>query len=139
MTLELLQRFLGALAIAVAGIGFYYLVSFFSLQRARSQSNALEQVENGKLVLVYFTTPTCAPCKTIQRPAIQRLKSLMGDNLQIVEIDAASQPELASQWGVMSVPTTFVLDKNGKPQHVNHGVATYEKLLHQMGNLSPGG
>jgi hypothetical protein len=63
----------------------------------------------------------------------------MGDRLQIVEIDAASQPEVASKWGVLSVPTTFVLDHKGQPQHVNHGVASYEKLLRQMGSLSPGG
>ncbi len=139
MNPELLLRFLGALVIAATGIGLYFLASFFSLQRARSQRPALEQVENGRPALVYFTTPTCAPCKTIQRPAIQRLKNLMGENLQVVEIDAASQPDIASQWGVLSVPTTFVLDKDGKPQHVNHGVATYEKLLRQMGSLCPGG
>lgn len=139
MNPEILLRFLGALVITAAGIGLYFLVSFFSLQRARNQLTGLEQVKNGKPVLVYFTTPTCAPCKTIQRPAIQRLQMILGDRLQVVEIDAASRPEVASDWGVLSVPTTFVLDQFGKPQHVNHGVASYEKLLHQMGSLSPGG
>ena len=82
--------------------------------------------------MLYFTTPTCAPCKTIQRPAIERLKQLAGDRLQVVEIDASSQPEVARQWGVLSVPTTFVLDAAGRPRHVNHGVAPMDKLLKEF-------
>jgi thioredoxin-like negative regulator of GroEL len=82
--------------------------------------------------LLYFTPPTCAPCKTVQRPAIERLKSLAGDRLRVVEIDASSQPEIARQWGVLSVPTTFVLDAEGRPRHVNHGVTSMEKLLNEF-------
>jgi hypothetical protein len=30
------------------------------------------------------------------------------------------------------VPTTFVIDANGKPRYVNHGVAMAEKLIQQL-------
>lgn len=82
--------------------------------------------------MLYFTTPTCAPCKTIQRPAIERLQQLAGHRLQVIEIDAASQLEIARQWGVLSVPTTFVLDAEGHPRHVNHGVTPVGKLLKEF-------
>jgi thioredoxin-like negative regulator of GroEL len=85
--------------------------------------------------LLYFTSPTCAPCKTVQRPAIQKLKERVGDRIQVIEIDATAQPEIARQWGVLSVPTTFVLDAQGQPRHINHGVATVDKLLGQFSNL----
>jgi len=52
--------------------------------------------------------------------------------LHVVEIDATEQPELASRWGVMSVPTTFVIDPSGALRHVNHGVARAEQLLMQI-------
>jgi protein-disulfide isomerase-like protein with CxxC motif len=39
---------------------------------------------------------------------------------------------LANEWGVMSVPTTFILDKDGRPRQINHGVARAEKLLAQL-------
>ena len=84
-------------------------------------------------VLVYFTTPSCVPCKTVQRPAIQQLSQQMGNTLQVLEIDATQKPELANRWGVMSVPTTFVIDPKGKVRHINHGVVRVEKLRTQIG------
>jgi len=35
----------------------------------------------------------------------------------------------------MSVPMTFVIDAQGAPRYVNHGVATLEKLLRQINEL----
>ena len=52
--------------------------------------------------------------------------------MQIIEIDATQEPELARDWGVLSVPTTFLLDAHGVARHVNHGATTAEKLLEQM-------
>jgi len=33
---------------------------------------------------------------------------------------------------VLSVPTTFIIDSQGRPRRVNHGVASAEKLLNQI-------
>lgn len=92
----------------------------------------LGQLRPGAFVLVYFTTPSCVPCKTVQRPAIESLGRLLGKALQVIEIDASQQPELASRWGVLSVPTTFVIDPRGEVRHINHGVARAERLLLQI-------
>lgn len=140
MTLEitqydLLSRLLWALAIVGGGVGVYGLVNRWSLRRVRGKSLGLESARPGVPVLLYFTTPTCAPCKTIQRPAIQRLADLVGDRLEVIEVDASQQTSLASHWGVMSVPTTFLLDASRQPRHVNIGVASLEKLLKQYNNL----
>ena len=105
------------------------------LSRARSQRLGLKNTPTGQPTLLYFTTPDCAPCKTVQRPAIQRLKELMGEYLQVVEVDATVQPEIASQWGVLSVPTTFIIDSEGNPRYVNHGVTATDKLLKQLHEL----
>ena len=51
---------------------------------------------------------------------------------QIIEVDASERMDLASEWGVMSVPTTFILDKSGRPRQINHGVTRAEKLLAQL-------
>lgn len=55
--------------------------------------------------------------------------------LQVIEIDDSQQPEVASQWGVMSAPTTFIIDGKGEPRHANHGGAPFEKLLKQLKGL----
>jgi len=128
----ILLRFLWAAAIIAAGIILFNLANRWILSRAGRQPVLAGLARAGIPTLLYFTTPTCAPCKTIQRPAIDRLKELAGDRLQVVEIDAASQPEIARQWGVLSVPTTFILDAQGHPRHVNHGVTPVDKLLKEF-------
>jgi len=53
----------------------------------------------------------------------------------VVEIDASERPDLAKRWGVMSVPTTFLLDAHGEARYVNNGVARVEKLMEQVQTL----
>ena len=77
-----------------------------------------------------------APCKTVQRPALNRVTQLLGDSLHVVEIDATQRPDLAKRWGVMSVPTTFLLDARGEARYVNNGVIRAEKLMEQIETLS---
>jgi hypothetical protein len=59
----------------------------------------------------------------------------MGARLQVIEINAQERPDLASQYGVLSVPTTFVLDSRGTLRHVNHGVTRAERLMEQITGL----
>jgi thiol-disulfide isomerase/thioredoxin len=136
MNQDILLRLLWAAAIIAAGITLFHLGNRWILYRAARQPQMAGFTRQGLPTLLYFTTPTCAPCRTVQRPAIERLKQLAGDRLQVVEIDAASQPEVARQWGVLSVPTTFVLDAAGRPRHVNHGVTPVDKLLKEFEEFS---
>ncbi len=53
----------------------------------------------------------------------------------MIEIDATERPDLAKIWGVMSVPTTFLLDAHGEARYVNNGVARAEKLMQQIQTL----
>jgi len=92
----------------------------------------LETIRPGIPAILYFTTPTCVPCKTVQRPALAHLQERLGDSIQVIEIDAAAQPELANYWGVLSVPTTFIIDGRGRPRRVNHGVSSADKLQRQI-------
>jgi thioredoxin-like negative regulator of GroEL len=95
----------------------------------------LEQQRPGVAAILYFTTPTCQPCKTVQRPALRKLGELLGDRLQIVQVDATDRPDLADYWGVLSVPTTFIIDSKGQPRRMNHGVASAQKLLRQLESI----
>lgn len=134
-TAEILLRF--GLAIVIIGLGTfaYSLINQRLLLRARNNVFRLFNQLPNKPVLVYFTTPDCAPCKTVQRPAIERVTKLLGEKLEVIEINAYEQPDLAKTWGVMSVPTTFVLDARGEARYVNNGVARAEKLLEQIQTL----
>jgi hypothetical protein len=56
----------------------------------------------------------------------------MEGGLQIIEIDASQRPEIANRWGVLSAPTTYVIDPHGKIKHINHGITRAEKILAQI-------
>ena len=132
MNPELLVRLFVAVVISGVGVTIFLLGNRLILSRATSKVRRFASYQSGHPAIVYFTTPTCAPCKTIQRPAIEKLKKNLGEQLQVFEVDASTDPELAQDWGVLSVPTTFVIDSEGTPRHVNHGVATAETLTQQL-------
>ena len=129
---QILGRGALAGALILAGLGLYWLANHLILARVHGRRLGLESIQPGIPAILYFTTPLCAPCKTVQRPALERLKAKMGDGLQVIEVDAAARPDLADYWGVLSVPTTFVIDGRGRPRRVNHGLASAEKLLGQI-------
>jgi thiol-disulfide isomerase/thioredoxin len=135
---SIVLRFALAIAIIVAAIWGYWLINQRLLVRAKNNVFTLFSKLPNKPVIVYFTTPDCAPCKTVQRPALNRVLQLLGDSLEVVEIDAAQHPDLARQWGVLSVPTTFLLDARGEARYVNNGVTRVEKLIEQIMTLSGG-
>lgn len=132
MSSDILLRLGLAVSIIALGAFSYWLLNQRLLLRARSQVFTLFSKPPERPVLVYFTTPDCAPCKTIQRPAINQVAKVLGEDLEVVEINAYERPDLAKTWGVMSVPTTFVLDARGEARYVNNGVARAEKLLEQI-------
>jgi len=135
MNSEILIRFVAALAIVGLGLFAYWCINQRLLLRAQNNMLSLFAKLPNKPVIVYFTTPDCVPCKTVQRPALRKLSGLMGDKLEVIEIDATERPDLAKQWGVMSVPTTFLLDARGDARYVNNGVARMEKLMEQLQTL----
>lgn len=132
MNADLLERLLLAMAIVAVATAAYLAFNRLTLTRADSRVHRLESYRPGLPAVVYFTTPTCGPCRTMQRPALRQLQSNFGRWFQVIEVDASARPDLASEWGVVSVPTTFIIDASGKPRYVNHGVATAEKLIKQL-------
>lgn len=136
MSSEILLRSGLAIAIIAVGLLAYWLLNQRLLVRAKSNIFTVFSQLPNKPVIVYFTTPDCAPCKTVQRPALNRVRQLLGERLEVVEIDATQRPDLAKIWGVMSVPTTFLLDARGEARFVNNGVTRAEKLMEQLDTFS---
>jgi hypothetical protein len=131
-------RALLALGLTGAGIGAYAIMRTLVLARARAALRGLSGFTRGTAAVVAFSTPECVTCRAAQKPALRSLGSRLGAALQIIEVDAAEQPALARAWGVLSVPTTFVLDGEGRPREVNHGFASAEKLMGQVRQATTG-
>jgi thiol-disulfide isomerase/thioredoxin len=73
MNSDILLRSVLALVIIVIGLAAYGLINNRLLSRARNNAATLFNKLPHKPVLVYFTTPDCAPCKAVQRPAIDKV------------------------------------------------------------------
>jgi thioredoxin-like negative regulator of GroEL len=132
----MIERLLLVIGFAVAGVIIYQGVRWWQMRRATVTAQhdpLLTHFRDGTPGIVYFTTPTCTQCLVQQVPALERLQQRLGDNgVQVIRVDATQDPDAASRWGVLSVPTTFILDANGRPLHVNHGVANTDKLMQQL-------
>jgi len=135
MSADILLRLFLAIGIIILGAAAYWLINQRLLVRAKDNLLTLFKTLPKKPVLVYFTTPDCAPCKTVQRPAIEQVRNLLGEKLHVIEINAYERPDLAKVWGVISVPTTFLLDARGEARYVNNGAARANKLMEQIQTL----
>jgi thiol-disulfide isomerase/thioredoxin len=80
--------------------------------------------------ILYFATPECAQCRFQQSPILEQLSERV--RVAVYAVDAVAQQELANFYGVMTVPSTVVLDPRLQPVAVNHGLATSEKLHRQI-------
>ena len=81
--------------------------------------------------LVYFTTSTCVVCRVQQEPAIEALREHLPE-LVLERHDAIEERALASEYGVLSVPTTAVYDRSGALVTINRGFAPAAVLLGQI-------
>lgn len=71
------------------------------------------EVEGQGTVLVDFWAPWCGPCKMIA-PVLEELDKEIGEQLKIAKVNVDDNPESASRFGVMSIPTLIVF-KDGQP------------------------
>ena len=83
-----------------------------------------------KTTLIDFWAVWCGPCK-IMEPVIEELEKELGDKIEVQKVNVDDEPEKASKFGVMGIPTYVVL-KDGKEVGRKVGVspkAELKKLL----------
>ena len=83
-----------------------------------------EVIKSNVPVLVDFWAEWCQPCKMV-RPLVHELAEEYGNKLKVAEMDVDANPNVAGNYGVMSIPTLMIF-KNGKPESTMIGVQSRE-------------
>lgn len=108
----------------------------FARVRAATGGAAAGDAAAGMPRLLYFTTQSCVVCRVQQEPAIALLREHVAD-LIVDRHDAVADRELASAYGVLSVPTTAVFDRAGQLVTINRGFAPAAALFAQIEGREP--
>ena len=88
-----------------------------------------EVMQSDKPVLLDFWAPWCGPCRMVV-PIVEEIAQERSD-IKVGKINVDEQPELASQFGVMSIPTLVVM-KNGKIVNQSMGAKPKSAILSML-------
>ncbi|MEW2478322.1 thioredoxin family protein [Mycobacterium sp. NPDC049093] len=118
-----------AIVVLIAALGVAYVVGRLITLRAgliRAGKEAadidtsdLGLSDTGPTVL-HFTAEWCGPCAGVRRVVDQVCAEL--PEVAHIEIDMDTNPEAARRLSVLSLPTTIIFDRDGRPRYRTSGV-----------------
>ena len=85
-----------------------------------------EVLNSEKPVLLDFWASWCGPCRMVS-PIVDEIAAERGD-IKVGKVNVDEQPELAAQFGVMSIPTLVVM-KGGKVVNQMVGARPKSQIL----------
>lgn len=90
-----------------------------------------EVLESNKKVIVDFWATWCQPCR-MMHPVLEQLNKELGESIKIGKINIDNDPQLASKFGVMSIPT-FIVFENGNIINSSVGMQSLDSLKNLLG------
>jgi protein disulfide-isomerase len=85
--------------------------------RPEIEAAKAEARQTGRLVLVHFSTPTCAPCRRLEHAVFNQPTVGIAIESQFVpvKLNANDHPTVAKTYGVTAVPTDVIITPDGQP------------------------
>jgi thiol-disulfide isomerase/thioredoxin len=125
------------IAVLIAAFGVAYVINRLIALRAGLKDTPLSAgstvVDTSDLGLsgtgptvVHFSAAWCGPCAVVRRVVDEVCKEL--PQVAHVEIDMDANPDAARRLSVLSLPTTFIFDADGRQRYRAAGVPTAADL-----------
>ena len=89
-------------------------------------------VEEAPLAMVDFWAVWCGPCKMLS-PVMDGIAEQYGAKVLVAKVNVDEEPDLARQFGVMSIPTVVFL-KNGREFDRKEGVMPAQAFTQVLDN-----
>ena len=79
------------------------------------EKNSDWKYEGNVPAVIDFYADWCQPCKMVA-PILEELSNLYGDKLHIYKVNTEKEQELASVFGIRSIPSILFIPANEQPQ-----------------------
>ena len=92
--------------------------------------NSTQEIKSAPVVLVEFYATWCPHCRKMM-PIMEDIKTLLADNLKVLQFDIDQNEDLANEMKVQSLPT-FILYADGEEVMRETGEMPAEVLLQKI-------
>lgn len=100
-----------------------------------NEAHYRELIKNKGVAVIEFGADWCGPCRMLA-PILSDIDNEYGPSVTVAKVDVDHSPQLASEFGIMGVPTV-VLFKDGQPIDKLVGLrpkAAYKSVIDRLLN-----
>lgn len=99
-----------------------------------SENWAQEVEQSDQPVVVDFWAPWCGPCRQLS-PTIDKIASQFSGKVKVGKLNVDDSPDVASKYGVTSIPRVFIFKGGDKPRKTVVGLTSENELVKMINGV----